>query len=97
MGCGDGSPDRLGHSCATRLFAAKRAIFTSVVPGWDKIFVEGDIDWRHVSWGGVLIDNRKYNTTDNPCNCIPAADNPKVSGAEDATWLKDEDIVSGSR
>jgi len=27
----------------------KRAIFTGIVPGWEKIFVEGDIDWRHVS------------------------------------------------
>ena len=74
---------------------AKRAIFTSIIPGWDKIFVEGDIDWRHVSWGGVLIDDRKYDTTDELCNCIPAADNPEVSSAEDATWLKDEDIVFG--
>jgi hypothetical protein len=74
---------------------AKRAIFTSIVPGWDKIFVEGNIDWRHVSWGGVLIDDRKYDTTDELCNCIPAADNPEVSSAKDATWLKDEDIVFG--
>ncbi len=75
--------------------AAKRAIFTSVVPGWDKIFVEGEIDWRHVSWGGVLIDDRRYNRTDEPCNCIPAADNPEVSSAGDATWLDDDDIVFG--
>ena len=74
---------------------AKRAIFTSFVPGWDKIFVEGNIDWRHVSWGGVLIDDRKYDATDKLCNCIPAADNPEVSSAEDATWLEDEDIVFG--
>ncbi|MEM7215418.1 MAG: DUF3179 domain-containing (seleno)protein [Pseudomonadota bacterium] len=73
----------------------KRAIFTSIVPGWDKIFVEGDIDWRLVSWGGVLIDDRPYDTTDDLCNCIPAADNPEVSTAEDATWLKDSDIVFG--
>ena len=73
----------------------KRAIFTTLVPGWDKIFVEGDIDWRHVSWGGVLIDDRAYDTTDEPCNCIPAADNPKVSSAGDAAWLKDGDIVFG--
>ncbi|MBO6548705.1 MAG: DUF3179 domain-containing protein [Rhizobiales bacterium] len=65
------------------------------MPGWDKIFVEGDIDWRHVSWGGVLIDDRKYNKTDDECNCIPAADNPKVIKAKDATWLKDKDIVFG--
>lgn len=75
--------------------SVKRAIFTSVVPGWDKIFVEGDIDWRHVSWGGVLIDDRAYDTTDSICNCIPAADNPDVSSAKDATWLKDDDIVFG--
>lgn len=73
----------------------KRAIFTSVIPGWEKIFVDGDIDWRHVSWGGVMIDDRAYGETDAPCNCIPAADNPDVSSAAEATWLKDEDVVFG--
>lgn len=73
----------------------KRAIFTNLVPGWEEIFVEGDIDWRHVSWGGVLIDDRAYDTTDEACNCIPAADNPEVSNAQDATWLDDDDIVFG--
>ena len=73
----------------------KRSLFTTFVPGWERIFVEGDIDWRHVSWGGVLIDNRPYDTTDELCNCIPAADNPPVSSAKDATWLKDDDIVFG--
>lgn len=75
--------------------AAKRAIFTSFVPGWERIFTPGEIDWRHVSWGGVRIDDRAYDTTDEPCNCIPAADNPKVSSAEEATWLKDDDVVFG--
>lgn len=74
---------------------AKRAIFTRFVPGWERIFVEGNIDWRLVSWGGVRIDDRAYDTTDEVCNCIPAADNPEVSNAEDATWLKDDDIVFG--
>jgi len=74
---------------------AKRAIFTNFVSGWDRIFVEGDIDWRHVSWGGVLIDDRQYDMTDEACYCIPAADNPEVSSATDATWLKDGDIVFG--
>jgi hypothetical protein len=73
----------------------KRAIFTNIIPGWDKIFVKGDIDWRHVSWGGVLIDDRAYDTTDEVCNCIPAIDNPEVSSAEEAKWLKDSDIVFG--
>ncbi|MEM1372871.1 MAG: DUF3179 domain-containing (seleno)protein [Pseudomonadota bacterium] len=73
----------------------KRAIFTSLVPGWEEIFVDGDIDWRLVSWGGVLIDDRPFDTTDDPCNCIPAADNPPVQSAAEATWLEDEDIVFG--
>jgi hypothetical protein len=73
----------------------KRAIFTTVVPGWDRIFVEGDIDWRQVSWGGVLIDDRAFGRTDAPCNCIPAADNPDVSTTAEATWLDDDAIVFG--
>lgn len=75
--------------------SVKRSIFTSIVPEWDAIFSKGTIDWRHVSWGGVLIDDRAYDTTDDPCNCIPAADNPEVSSATDTTWLKDTDIVFG--
>lgn len=79
-------PDYLKH---------KRTIFTTVLPGWERIFVAGNIDWRHVSWGGVLIDDRAFDRTDEQCNCIPAADNPQVSTAEEATWLKNEDIVFG--
>ena len=75
--------------------AVKRAIFTTAVPGWDRLFVEGDIDWRLVSWGGVLIDDRPFGRTDEPCNCIPAADDPEVSTAAAATWLEDDDIVFG--
>ena len=74
---------------------AKRAIFTNFVPGWERIFVEGDIDWRLVSWGGVLIDDRPFDTTDQVCNCIPAADNPQVSSSQEATWLKDDETVFG--
>jgi len=73
----------------------KRVIFTSNFPGWDKLFVEGSIDWRLVSWGGVLIDDRAYNQTDTTCNCIPAADNPDVTSAADAKWIKDDEIVFG--
>jgi len=75
--------------------AAKRTLFTNFQHGWENLFVEGEIDWRLVSWGGVPIDNRVYNTTDVPCSCIPAIDNPKVSTAEDATWLKNDEIVFG--
>jgi len=75
--------------------AVKRAIFTGIIPGWDRIFVAGDIDWRLVSWGGVLIDDRPHDRTDDRCNCIPAADNPEVLSAAEATWLDDDDIVFG--
>ena len=75
--------------------AVKRSIFLSVLPSWERIFVEGDIDWRHVSWGGVPIDARAYNATHDPCNCIPAADNPEVVPAQEASWLRDNDVVFG--
>jgi hypothetical protein len=48
-----------------------------------------------VTWGGVPIDGRAYNTTDVPCPCIPAIDNPATSTADNATWLKDNDVVFG--
>jgi hypothetical protein len=73
----------------------KRTIFTAIVPGWERIFVEGDIDWRLVSWGGVLIDDRPFDTTDEPCNCIPAADNPEVIAAAEASWIDEGDVVFG--
>lgn len=73
----------------------KRQIFSSVLPAWEPLFTEGTIDWRHVTWGGVSIDDRKYDKTDEPCNCIPAADNPKVTNAKDATWLIDDAVVFG--
>jgi hypothetical protein len=73
----------------------KRSIFTVIEPKWEALFIDGDVDWRHVSWGGVLIDDRSYDNTDDPCNCIPASDNPTVSSAKEARWLKDDDIVFG--
>lgn len=73
----------------------KRNIYTPIVPEWLALFNEGDIDWRHVSWGGVRIDNRPYNTTDDPCNCIPAADNPDVVKASEADWLKNDAVIFG--
>ena len=73
----------------------KRNIYALVLPGTDQLFVPGEIDWRHVSWGGVLIDDRPFDKTDLDCNCIPAADNPEVLKAEDATWPADDEIVFG--
>ncbi|GIT94352.1 hypothetical protein JANAI62_09750 [Jannaschia pagri] len=79
-------PDYLGD---------KRAVFNNYVPGWERIFVEGEIDWHQVTWGGVNIDTRPFGRTDEVCDCIPAADNPEVETAEEATWLGESDIIFG--
>ena len=73
----------------------KSNIYSAVLPEWKRIFVKGDIDWRFVSWGGVLIDNRPFDKTDDACNCIPAADNPPVTDAKSAKWLDDNDVIFG--
>ena len=77
--------------------AYKRNVYLVVESRWDRLFVEeSEIDWRMVSWGGVLIDDREYDTTDAPCNCIPAADNPRTTGVtEGDEWLDDDTIVFG--
>ena len=77
--------------------SGKAIIAFKVESRWDRLFVEDSaIDWRMVSWGGVLIDDREYDTTDAPCNCIPAADNPRTTGvAEGDEWLDDDTIVFG--
>ena len=41
------------------------------------------------------IDDRPFGATDRPCNCIPAADDPPVTGVAGARWLKDDDVVFG--
>ncbi len=73
----------------------KRGIYTLIVPQWERIFQPGDIDWRHLTWGGVGIDDRAFGTTDEPCHCIPAADNPEVTDVDGAGWLEDDDVVFG--
>ena len=75
----------------------KRNAYVAIEPRWAELFDnDHDIDWRIVSWGGVFIDDRAYDQTDVPCNCIPAADNPittDVAGGDD--WLNDDTIVFG--
>ena len=74
----------------------KRSVYTLIEPGWEELFSDNStVDWRFVSWGGVRIDDRPFDTTDNPCNCIPAADNPEVASAEETTWLDDDDVIFG--
>ncbi len=63
--------------------AAKKRLYTLVEPAWEPLFDEtSEVDWRYVSWGGVLIDDRRFADTE-PCaaGCIPAADNPATTDA----------------
>lgn len=63
---------------------------------WDPFFDDpnGEVDWRLVSWGGVAIDNRPVEQTDRGCsNCIPALNDPPVTGIDGGDWYPDERIV----
>jgi hypothetical protein len=76
----------------------KARLFTLVEPRWAPFFRdrEADIDWRLVSWGGVLIDDRPLGDP-APCErgCIPALDDPAVTDAAGGSWYPDEAIVFG--
>jgi hypothetical protein len=76
----------------------KAAAFTLVEPRWAPFFADVDttIDWRWVSWGGVLIDDRPLGATE-PCTggCIPALDDPTLTDAVRGGWYPDAAIVFG--
>lgn len=77
----------------------KRMLFELFEPGWAPFFddEDADIDWRWVSWGGVLIDDRPLDEVDRPCSegCIPALDDPAVTDAAGGEWYADDAIVFG--
>jgi len=76
--------------------AYKERLFTLVDPGWAPFFAdpEAEVDWRLVSWGGVLIDDRELGDPD-PCvrGCIPALDDPPVTDAAGGDWHPDDRVV----
>ena len=76
----------------------KARLFTLVEPGWAPFFADrdADIDWRRVSWGGVLIDDRPPGDP-APCprGCIPALDDPPVTDAGGGSWYPDDALVFG--
>lgn len=55
---------------------------------------DATVDWRHVSFGGVLPDNRPYGS-DDTCFCIAALDDPPAIEAADAAWHPDHRLVFG--
>ena len=76
----------------------KARIFTIIDDRWAPFFDDenADIDWRILSWGGVLIDDRPLGT-ETACarGCIPALDDPAVTSAEGGDWYPDDSIVFG--
>ncbi len=76
----------------------KALLFLAVEPGWEPFFADRDsaIDWRRVSWGGVLIDDRPLGDR-RTCErgCIPALDDPPLTAAEEGRWYPDDAIVFG--
>jgi hypothetical protein len=78
--------------------ADKADLFLLVEERWAPFFgdEDPDIDWRHLSWGGVLIDDRELGDTDG-CSrgCIPALDDPAVTDAAGGDWYPDDAVVFG--
>jgi len=76
----------------------KASVFLQVEPRWARFFADADseIDWRLVSWGGVLIDDRPLGDRE-PCEsgCIPALDDPALTDAAGGSWYPDDRIVFG--
>ena len=74
---------------------AKRQIYTPVEDTWTRFFDEDEgVDWRLVTWGGVLADQRPLGDN-GPCNCIPALDYPETTDAAGGDWYDDDRIVFG--
>ena len=77
----------------------KRDLFLLIEPRWAPFFDDDDsaIDWRHVGWGGVFIDDRPDATSGQICprGCIPALDQPAVTDAAGGSWYPDDDLVFG--
>ena len=76
----------------------KGRLFQQIEPRWKPFFADAnaDIDWRILSWGGVLIDDRPLGTT-AACarSCIPALDDPVLTNASGGAWYPDSALVFG--
>jgi hypothetical protein len=76
----------------------KGRLFLLVEPGWSPFFNDEDtaIDWRWLSWGGVLIDDRPLGDS-GFCErgCIPALDDPALTKAAGGDWYSNGYVVFG--
>ena len=75
----------------------KGQVYTLVEPRWAPFFADREtlIDWRHVTWGGVLIDDRPLDRVDSPCprGCIPALNDPQIESATVSDYYPDDRLV----
>ena len=77
----------------------KRQLFERLDSRWAPLFDDPDaiVDWRWVSWGGVLIDDRPVDQTKRGCpqSCIPALNDPPLTNASEGSWYDDDAIIFG--
>ena len=73
----------------------KGTIYPRIDQRW-QVFFDQDhgMDWRLVTWGGVLADDRPLGDN-GPCNCIPALDDPELTDSGEGGWYADDRIVFG--
>jgi len=74
----------------------KGQMLVAVDATWAPFFddPEAAIDWRQITFGGVLADRRPFGS-DDTCQCIAALDDPPAESGETIGWLADDDIVIG--
>ena len=76
----------------------KATYYLIIEPRWEPFFADPDalVDWRHLTWGGVYIDDRPIGETDTSCpppGCIPAIDDPLLVPAADGDYYPDDAVV----
>jgi len=74
----------------------KRELLSAVDVTWIHFFddPEAEIDWRLVTFGGVLADTRPLGS-EASCACIPGLDDPPSVAAADGDWYPDRRVVFG--
>jgi len=73
----------------------KGSLYSLVDSRWQQFFDNDvSVDWRLVTWGGVLADDRPLGDK-GPCNCIPALDDPATTRAAAGDWYADDRIIFG--
>lgn len=74
----------------------KAAIYFFADPRWQFVFADPDatIDYRLLTWGGVLVDDRELGDPENCARrCIPALDDPALVSGSAGDWYPDDRVV----